>query len=157
MQKITPFLWFDDNAKEAMDFYTSIFENSRVIHITRYGNAGPGPDGTVIVAHFSLGGQEFIALNGGPQFTFSPAISFVVDCETQDEVDGFWEKLSAGGRQNDCGWLQDKFGVSWQIVPGFLRQMLGDTDPVRAQRVMKAMLQMKKIDLRRLQQAYDGA
>lgn len=157
MQKITPFLWFDDKAEDAMNFYCSIFKNSHVIRIARYGDAGPGPKGTVMTANFSLDGQEFVALNGGPQFTFSPAISFVVNCETQKEVDEFWERLSEGGQQIQCGWLQDKFGVSWQIVPIILGELLSDPDEIRAQRVMKAMLQMTKIDIGLLRQAYDNA
>src|SRR5438105_5838982 len=120
MQKITPFLWFDNNAEEAANFYTSIFKNSKILSISRYGEAGPGPKGSVMSATFELEGQKFMALNGGPQFTFSPAISFFVNCETQPEVDELWEKLSAGGKKNRCGWLQDKFGVSWQIVPSIL-------------------------------------
>ena len=136
-----------------MNFYVSIFKNSKVVSITRYGEAGPGPKGSVMTAAFQLDGQEFVALNGGPQFTFSPAISFVVNCETQQEVDGFWEKLSAGGQTQQCGWLQDKYGVSWQIVPTALIRLLQDPDAQKAQRVMKAMLQMNKIDIARLQQA----
>jgi predicted 3-demethylubiquinone-9 3-methyltransferase (glyoxalase superfamily) len=155
MQKITPFLWFDDKAEEAMRFYVSIFKNSKVGSVTRYGDAGPGPKGTVMVATFQLDGQEFIALNGGPQFTFSPAVSFVVNCTTQEEVDGYWEKLSEGGAKNQCGWLQDKYGLSWQIVPTVLGELLQDKDAAKAQRVMKAMLQMTKIDIALLKQAYE--
>jgi predicted 3-demethylubiquinone-9 3-methyltransferase (glyoxalase superfamily) len=155
MQKITPFLWFDDKAEEAMNFYVSIFKNSKVGSITRYGEAGPGPKGAVMSATFQLDGQEFFALNGGPLFKFTPAISFFVNCETQEEVDELWEKLSAGGRKDRCGWLQDKYGLSWQIIPSVLGKMLGDRDAEKAGRVMKAMLQMDKIDIRRLQQAYD--
>jgi predicted 3-demethylubiquinone-9 3-methyltransferase (glyoxalase superfamily) len=155
MQKITPFLWFDGRAEEAMHFYVSIFKNSKAGSITLYGNAGPGPKGTVMVATFQLDGQEFIALNGGPQFTFSPAISFVVNCEAQEEVDAFWEKLSEGGEKLQCGWLRDKYGVSWQIVPTVLGEMMQDKDAERSQRVMKAMLQMNKIDIGRLKQAYE--
>ncbi|MCI0431723.1 MAG: VOC family protein, partial [Rhodospirillales bacterium] len=147
MQKITPFLWFDNNAEEAIDFYLSIFKNSRIVNMTRYGEAGPGPKGTVMTATFQLDGQEFVALNGGPQFTFSPAISFVVRCETQQEIDELWEKLSAGGEKNKCGWLRDKYGLSWQIVPPVLIEMLSDKDPGKSQRVMKAMLQMDKLDI----------
>lgn len=154
MQKITPFLWFDDNAEEAMHFYLSIFKNSHAIRISRYMEGAPGPKGAVMTAEFSIDGQEFIALNGGPSFKITPAISFVVNCDTQEEVDDYWEKLSAGGAQIECGWLQDKFGVSWQIVPRILGEMLCDPDVIRAQRVMKAMLQMKKIDIALLQQAY---
>ncbi|HXL85088.1 MAG TPA: VOC family protein [Casimicrobiaceae bacterium] len=154
MQKITPFLWFDGKAEEAMRFYVSIFKNSKVGAITRYGDAGPGPKGTVMVVTFQLDGQEFIALNGGPQFTFSPAISFVVNCETQEEVDAFWEKLSEGGEKLQCGWLRDKYGLSWQIVPTVLGEMMQDKDAEKSQRVMKAMLQMNKLDIERLKQAY---
>ena len=154
MQKITPFLWFDGKAEEAMRFYVSIFKNSKVGSITRYGDAGPGPKGTVMVVTFQLDGQEFIALNGGPQFTFSPAISLVVNCDTQGEVDAFWEKLSGGGEKLQCGWLKDKYGLSWQIVPTVLGEMMQDKDEEKSQRVMKAMLQMNKIDIARLKQAY---
>jgi predicted 3-demethylubiquinone-9 3-methyltransferase (glyoxalase superfamily) len=154
MQKITPFLWFDGKAEEAMRFYVSIFKNSKIGAITRYGDAGPGPKGTVMVATFQLEGQEFIALNGGPQFTFSPAISFVVNCETQEEVDAFWEKLAEGGEKLQCGWLRDKYGLSWQIVPTVLGEMMQDKDVEKSQRVMKAMLQMTKLDIKRLKQAY---
>jgi predicted 3-demethylubiquinone-9 3-methyltransferase (glyoxalase superfamily) len=154
MQKIVPFLWFDGKAEEAMNFYASIFKNSKIGDVTRYGKAGPGPEGTVMSATFELEGQKFYALNGGPQFTFTPAISFFVNCETQQEVDELWEKLSAGGREQPCGWLQDKFGLSWQIIPTILGKLLGDKDPAKAQRVMQAMLQMKKIDIARLKQAY---
>jgi predicted 3-demethylubiquinone-9 3-methyltransferase (glyoxalase superfamily) len=154
MQKITPFLWFDGKAEEAMRFYVSIFNNSKVGAVTRYGDAGPGPKGTVMVVTFQLDGQEFIALNGGPQFTFSPAISFVVNCETQEEVDAFWEKLSEGGEKLQCGWLRDKYGLSWQIVPTVLGEMMQDKDAEKSQRVMKAMLQMTKLDIKRLKQAY---
>ena len=156
-QKITPFLWFDGKAEEAMNFYVSIFKNSKVVQLTRYGDAGPGSKGTVMSAIFQLEGQEFYALNGGPQFKFSPAISLFVNCETQQEVDELWEKLSAGGKRNRCGWLDDKFGVTWQIIPTTLGRLLQDKDAVRANRVMKAMMQMDKIDIARLQQAYDGA
>jgi len=156
-QKITPFLWFDGKAEEAMNFYVSIFKNSKVVQLTRYGDAGPGPKGTVMSAIFQLEGQEFYALNGGPQFKFSPAISLFVNCETQQEVDELWEKLSAGGKTNRCGWLDDKFGLTWQIIPTTLGKLLQDKDAARANRVMKAMMQMDKIDIARLQQAYDGA
>ena len=154
MQKITPFLWFDDKAEEAMNFYISIFKNSHALTITRYGECGPGPKGTVMTAHFSLDGQEFIALNGGPEFNFTPAISFVVNCDTQAEVDELWTKLSAGGKEVQCGWLQDKYGVSWQIVPRILGELLSDPDEAKAQRVMQAMLQMIKIDIEGLRRAY---
>lgn len=156
MQKITPFLWFDNNAEEAMDFYTSVFRNSKVLRVSRYGEAGPGPNGTVMVGEFELEGQEFVALNGGPRFKFTEAISFVVNCETQEEVDEFWEKLSEGGEKSRCGWLKDKFGLSWQIVPVVLTELLQDKDPVKSKRVMEAMLQMDKIDIRTLKRAYEG-
>jgi predicted 3-demethylubiquinone-9 3-methyltransferase (glyoxalase superfamily) len=153
MQKITPFLWYDGNAEEAANFYISIFKNSKMGKISRYGEAGPGPKGSAMSVTFQIEGQEFFALNGGPQFKFTPAISFFVNCETQQEVDDLWEKLSAGGRTDRCGWLQDKFGVSWQIIPTVLGQLLGDKDPQRAKRAMQAMLQMTKIDIKKLQQA----
>lgn len=156
MQKITPFLWYDGQAEEAVNFYVSIFKNSKVISFARYGDAGPGPKGSVMTAAFQLEGQDFVALNGGPQYKFTPAISFVVSCETQAEVDELWEKLSAGGRKDRCAWLTDKFGVSWQIVPTILSKLLQDKDPEKAKRVMQAMLQMDKIDIARLRQAYDG-
>lgn len=155
MQKITPFLWFVDKAEEAMNFYVSIFKNSKAVSVTRYGDEGPGPKGTVMTAQFRLDGQEFIALNGGLQFTFSPAISFVVNCETQKEVDDFWEKLSEGGETQRCGWLKDKYGLSWQVVPMVLGEMLQDKDAEKSKRVMKAMLQMDKIDIGGLKQAYE--
>ena len=156
MQKITPFLWFDGNAEEAANFYISIFKNSKMGKISRYGDAGPGPKGSVMSVTFQIEGQEFFALNGGPQFKFTPAISFFVNCETQQEVDDLWAKLSAGGRTDRCGWLQDKFGLSWQIIPTVLGKLLGDKDPQRAKRAMQAMLQMTKIDGKALQQAADG-
>jgi predicted 3-demethylubiquinone-9 3-methyltransferase (glyoxalase superfamily) len=156
VQKITPFLWFDGNAEEAVNFYISIFKNSKMGKISRYGDAGPGPKGSVMSLTFQIEGQEFFALNGGPQFKFTPAISFFVNCETQQEVDDLWEKLSAGGRTDRCGWLQDKFGLSWQIIPTVLGQLLGDKDPQRAKRAMQAMLQMTKIDGKALQQAAEG-
>src|SRR5216110_1752309 len=155
MQKITAFLWFNGQAEEAMHFYVSIFKNSKVISVSRYGDAGPGPKGTVMSATFQLEGQTFYALNGGPQFTFTPAISLFVNCETQQEVDQLWEKLSAGGSKDQCGWLKDKFGVSWQIVPTVLGKLLADKDPKKANRVMQAMMQMKKLDIKGLQQAAD--
>ena len=155
MQKITPFLWFDGKAEEAMNFYTSIFENSKIKSVTRYGEAGPGPKGTVMTGTFQLEGQDFMALNGGPHFTFSPAISFFVNCQTQQEVDELWEKLSEGGEKGRCGWLKDKYGLSWQIVPSALGEMLQDENAEKAKRVMKAMLQMDKIDIKTLRQAYE--
>ena len=157
MQKITPFLWFNDNAEEAMNFYISTFKNSKVVSVTRYGEAGPGPKGTVMTAKFELDGQEFVALNGGPQFTFSEAISFVVNCKTQQEVDELWEKLSAGGNKSRCGWLKDKYGLSWQVVPTVLPEMLQDKDAAKSKKVMEAMLQMDKIDIETLQRAYRAA
>ena len=155
MQKITTFLWFNGQAEEAMHFYVSIFKNSKVLSVTRYGEAGPGPKGSVMSATFQLEGQTFYALNGGPQYSFTPAISLFVNCEAQAEVDELWEKLLQGGRPSRCGWLQDKYGLSWQIIPTALGKMLGDKDPKKANRVMQAMLQMDKIDIKRLQQAYD--
>lgn len=156
MQKITPFLWCDDKAEEAANFYVSIFKNSRVLRVTRYGEAGPGPKGTVMVVEFQIEGQEFLALNGGPLFKFTEAISFVVNCETQEEVDYFWQKLSEGGAESQCGWLKDKYGLSWQVVPTILTELMQDKDASKSQRVMKAMLQMKKIDIKTLKQAYEG-
>jgi len=155
MQKITPFLWFDGKAEEAMKFYVSIFKNSKAWRIRRYGEAEPGPKGAVMSATFQLDGQEFMALNGGPQFTFSPAISFFVNCETQEEVDELWEKLSAGGEKQRCGWLKDKYGLSWQIIPTALGEMLNDPDAAKSARVMQAMLQMDKIDIEGLRRAYE--
>ena len=154
MQKITPFLWFNDQAEEAVQFYTSIFKNSKIGTISRYGDVGPGQKGKVMSATFQLGGQEFMALNGGPEFTFSPAISFFVNCETQEEVDLFWEKLSEGGEKQKCGWLKDKFGVSWQIVPTTLGKLLNDKNVQKSQKVMQAMLQMDKLDIKGLELAY---
>ena len=156
MQKITPFLWFDGHAEEAMNFYVSIFKNSKVLKVTRYGEAGPGPKGTVMSATFQLEGQNFYALNGGPQFSFTPAISFFVNCQSQQEVDELWEKLSEGGQKERCGWLKDKYGLSWQIIPSALGEMLGDKDPVKASRVMQAMLQMNKIDIKGLSRHTTG-
>jgi len=155
MQKITPFLWFDGNAEEAMNFYVLIFKNSKIVNVRRYGDAGPGPKGTVMTGTFQIAGQEFFALNGGPVYKFSPAISFFVDCKTQEEVDTLYDKLSAGGEKEPCGWLRDKYGVSWQIIPSALGKMLGDKDPKKANKVMQAMLQMKKIDIKKLEQAYE--
>jgi len=155
VHKITPFLWFDDKAEEAMNFYVSIFKNSKVGSVTRYGDAGPGPKGMVMSATFQLDGQDFFALNGGPLFKFTEAISFFVNCDTQEEVDELWEKLMAGGGSPQrCGWLKDKYGLSWQIIPKALGEMLGDKDPQKSQRVMQAMLQMNKIDIQRLKEAY---
>jgi predicted 3-demethylubiquinone-9 3-methyltransferase (glyoxalase superfamily) len=153
MQKIVTFLWFNDQAEEAVNFYTSIFKNSRIGKISRYGEAGPGPKGSVMSATFQLEGQEFFALNGGPHFKFTPAISLFVNCETQQEVDDLWAKLSAGGREDRCGWLTDKYGLSWQIIPKVLGELLGHSDPQIAQRAMNAMLQMSKIDIQKLKDA----
>ncbi|RPH61337.1 MAG: VOC family protein [Chloroflexi bacterium] len=149
MKKITPFLWFDDNAEEAMNFYVSIFKNSKILSVS------PGPNGRAFTVTADLDGQEITALNGGPQFKFTEAISFFVNCETQQEVDELWEKLSAGGEEVQCGWLRDKYGLSWQIVPTALGELLGDPDPVKAQRVMQAMLKMKKLEIAGLRQAYE--
>lgn len=154
MQKITPFLWFDNNAEEAMNFYTSVFKDSKIVSVRRYPDSGPGPCG-VLGGSFQIHGQEFIVLNGGPQFKFTEAISLFVNCETQEEVDYLWEKLSESGKESKCGWLKDKFGLSWQIVPTALGQMLGDKDAAKAGRVLQAMLQMSKIDIKTLQQAYN--
>lgn len=154
MQKITPFLWFNNNAEEAMNFYTSIFKNSKIKGVSRYGDAGPGPKGTVMVGSFELEGQEFTVLNGGPQFNFTEAISFKVDCETQEEVDNLWEKLSEGGVKSRCGWLKDKFNLSWQIIPAALGRLMQDKDPVKSRRVMEAMMKMDKIDIQLLEDAY---
>jgi predicted 3-demethylubiquinone-9 3-methyltransferase (glyoxalase superfamily) len=156
MQKLTPFLWFDSNAEEAANFYTSIFKNSEILNIARYGDAGPGPKGSAMTVTFQLEGQQFIALNGGSLYTFSPAISFFVNCETQAEVDELWNKLSAGGKEVQCGWLQDKFGLSWQVIPKQLMELMSDKDQAKSQRVFKAMLQMKTIDIEGLQRAYRG-
>jgi len=157
MPTITPFLWFDTQAEDAAKFYVSIFKNSKILTTTRYGDAGPGPKGSVMTVRFQLDGQEFIALNGGPHFKFTEAVSFSVDCTTQPEVDEFWEKLSAGGEEGPCGWLKDKYGLSWQINPTVLGEMLHDPDPQKAKRVMQAMLQMKKIDIQGLRRAYEQA
>jgi predicted 3-demethylubiquinone-9 3-methyltransferase (glyoxalase superfamily) len=156
MQKIVPFLWFDGKAEEAANFYVSIFKNSKMGAVTRYGEAGPGPKGSVMIASFQIEGQEFTALNGGPQYAFTPAISFYVSCETQAEVDEFWEKLSAGGKEIQCGWLTDKYCVSWQIIPRTLMELMQDKDPVKSQRVFKAIMQMTKIDIEGLKRAYRG-
>jgi predicted 3-demethylubiquinone-9 3-methyltransferase (glyoxalase superfamily) len=159
MQKLTPCLWFDDKAEEAVNFYVSIFKNSKVGRIARYGEAGAEvsgrPKGTVMTVEFQLEGQEFLALNGGPIFKFTEAISFIVSCETQQEIDEMWEKLSKGGEKGQCGWLKDKYGLSWQIVPPVLSEMLQDKDVQKTERVMKAMLQMKKLDIKTLKQAYE--
>lgn len=153
MQAITPCLWFDTQAEESAAFYTSIFKNSRILQVARYGEAGPGPAGSVMTVSFELDGQEFVALNGGPQFTFNEAISFQVSCDTQDQVDQFWSRLSEGGEEGPCGWLKDRYGVSWQIVPTRLTELLSDPDPETSQRVMRAMLDMRKIEIATLEQA----
>ena len=156
MQKITPFLWFDNNAEEAMNFYVSIFKNSKVLTVSRYGEAGPGPAGTVMTAEFEIEGQEFVLLNGGPRFQFTEAISFVVNCETQEEVDYFWERLSEGGKKSRCGWLKDKFGLWWQVVPVILAELMSDKDPEKSKRVMQSMLTMDKIEIEPLKRAHAG-
>lgn len=153
MRKITPCLWFDTDGEEAAGFYVSLFKNSKIRAITRYGEAGPGAEGTVMTVSFELDGQEFVALNGGPEFTFNEAVSFQVSCRTQDEVDTFWEALSEGGQTGPCGWLKDRFGVSWQVVPAVLPELLSDPDPVRSQNVMRAMLRMNRLDIETLQRA----
>jgi predicted 3-demethylubiquinone-9 3-methyltransferase (glyoxalase superfamily) len=161
MQKISPFLWFDSNAEEAINLYVSIFKNSKIVNVSRYGEEGAKvsgrPKGSVMTATIELNGQTFMVLNGGPMFRFTEAISFFVNCETQEEVDFFWEKLSDGGSESQCGWLKDKFGVSWQIVPSALGKLLGDKDPAKSEKVMQAMLQMKKIVIADLQRAYESA
>lgn len=156
MPKITPFLWFDHQAEDAARFYCSIFPNSRVVTVARYGDAGPGPKGSVMTVQFELDGQSFIALNGGPQFTFTEAVSFSVDCKTQEEVDRYWQKLSDGGAEGPCGWLKDKYGLSWQVNPSRLGELLSDPDRAKANRVMQAMLTMKKIDIAALERAAKG-
>jgi predicted 3-demethylubiquinone-9 3-methyltransferase (glyoxalase superfamily) len=154
MQRITPYLWFDNQAEEAARYYTSIFKDSRITGTTRYGAAGPGPEGSVMTVTFQLEGQDFVALNGGPQFKFTEAVSFLVDCVSQEEVDELWEKLAAGGQEGPCGWLKDRFGLSWQIVPRILLELLNDPDPAKARSVMEAMLKMGKIDIAGLKEAY---
>ncbi len=157
MSKITPFLWFDNQAEEAMNFYVSLFDNSKIVNVSRYGEGAPVPAGTVMSASFELDGQTVMALNGGPMYQLTEAFSFFVSCETQEEVDHFWNNLTAnGGEEGQCGWLKDKFGLSWQIVPSALGQMLGDPDPDKSRRTMEAMLKMKKIDVPTLRQAYNG-
>jgi predicted 3-demethylubiquinone-9 3-methyltransferase (glyoxalase superfamily) len=156
MKKIIPFLWFDDKAEEAAKFYVSIFKNSRIGTVTRYGESGPGPKGKAMSVIFQLDGEEFYALNGGPVFKFTEAISLFINCETQEEVDELWEKLSEGGAKSQCGWLKDKYGLSWQVIPTALGKYLGDKDPDKSKRVMQAMLQMTKIDIMKLKQAYEG-
>jgi len=157
MQKITPFLWFDTNAEEAVQFYMSVFPGSRIVHTGRYGDAGPGPKGSVMVIEFELAGQRFMALNGGPQFKFTEAISLVVNVESQEELDAMWSKLLQGGQPVECGWLKDKFGLSWQIVPAVIGELLSDRDPVRSNRVMQAVMKMVKLDIAEMKRAYDGS
>ncbi|MEW6442589.1 MAG: VOC family protein [bacterium] len=158
MQKITPFLWFDDQAEEAARFYVSVFRNSRIVKVARYGEAGAKASGrakgSVMTVAFELEGQPFVALNGGPIFTFSPAISFAVSCDTQKDIDDLWKKLSDGGEEGECGWLKDKYGVSWQVVPTFIGEMMSDADPEKSERVTQALLQMKKLDIEGLKRAY---
>ena len=156
MQKITTFLWFDNNAEEAINFYMSLFKNAKILSATRNGEGGPGPKGSLLTATFQLEGQQFMALNGGPHFKFTEAISLFVSCETQQEVDTLWEQLSAGGAKSQCGWLKDKYGLSWQIIPTALGKLMNDPDPIKARRVMMAMLKMSKINVAELQKAYDG-
>jgi len=155
MQKITPCMWFDDQAEEAVNFYISIFRDSKILNVTRYGDAGPGPKGEVMYIMFQIEGQEFMALNGGPHFSFTPAISFFVNCETQEEVDELWEKLVDGGEEEQCGWLKDKYGVSWQIIPSGLVEMLYGEENEKSRRAMEAMLQMQKIDIEEIRKAYE--
>ncbi|HTN74742.1 MAG TPA: VOC family protein [Pirellulaceae bacterium] len=153
MPKISPFLWFNDQAEEASEFYTAIFPNSKILHISHYAEGGPAPAGSVMTVAFELDGQAFTALNGGPHFKFSEAISFVVSCDTQAEIDSYWDQLSAGGQQVQCGWLKDKYGLSWQIVPALLGQLMSSPDPKQGQRVMQALMQMTKLDIAKLKQA----
>lgn len=157
MQKISPYLWFENQAEEAVNFYVSLFDDARVTNEQRYPEGAPGPTGEIMVMGFELFGQSFVALNGGPQYSFTPAISFLVDCEDQAEVDLYWKALTDGGNEEPCGWLTDRFGVSWQIIPRRLMELLSDPDPGRSQRAMQAMLQMKKIDIQALEDAADGA
>jgi len=156
MQKITPYLWFDTQAEEAANFYVSLFKNSRILDVVRYDDSAPGQAGKVMIVNFQLNGQDFVALNGGPHFKFTEAISLFVNCEGQEEVDRLWEALSAGGEVQQCGWLKDKYGLSWQIIPSTLMELMGDPDPVKSMRVREAMLQMVKIDIAALKKAYEG-
>lgn len=156
MPKVTPFLWYDSQAEEAANFYTSIFPNSKVLEISRYSDVGPGPSGSVMTVRFMLDGEEFLALNGGPHFTFNESISFVISCSSQDEVDHFWERLTEGGEESQCGWLKDRYGLSWQVVPDRLPQALQDPDPERARRAMQAMLSMRKLDIGAIERAARG-
>lgn len=155
LQKITPFLWFNNNAEEAVNYYVSIFNNSKIKGMSYYGDAGPGPKGTVMTVDFQLAGQAFVALNGGPEYTFTPAISFAVNCETQQEIDELWEKLTEGGEEVACGWLADRYGLAWQIVPSVIGELMQDKDPEKVQRVMQALFQMKKINIKTLLEAYE--
>ena len=157
MNKLTPWLWFDTEGEEAAEFYTSVFPNSRIVEVTRYGSAGPRPEGTAMTVSFELEGQPFVALNGGPDFKFNEAVSFMVSCEDQEEVDTYWSKLSAGGEEGPCGWLKDRFGLSWQIIPTALPRLLGDPDAAKSQRVMQAMMKMKKIEVDELERAAAAA
>jgi predicted 3-demethylubiquinone-9 3-methyltransferase (glyoxalase superfamily) len=154
--KITPNLWFDTEAEEAAGFYTSVFDNSRIVNVTRYTDAGPRPTGTVMTVEFELDGQRFVGINGGPEFTFDEAVSFQIDCETQDEVDYYWQRLSEGGKEGPCGWLSDRYGLSWQVVPTGMEELFADPDPARAQRAMQAMLGMRKLDIAALRRAAEG-
>jgi predicted 3-demethylubiquinone-9 3-methyltransferase (glyoxalase superfamily) len=156
MQKITPCLWFDNNAEEAVQFYASIFKDSKTLATARYGDTGPGPKGSVLTIKFALNGQEFLALNGGPIFKFTEAVSLIVNCENQQEIDHYWEKLSAGGKKVQCGWLKDKYGLSWQVVPTILSELVSDKDPEKSNRVMQAVMKMIKLDIEGLKQAYEG-
>jgi predicted 3-demethylubiquinone-9 3-methyltransferase (glyoxalase superfamily) len=156
-QKITPSLWFDTEAKDAADFYCSVFKNSRIVNVSRYGDAGPRPAGTVMTVEWELDGQRFVGINGGPQFKFDEAVSFQISCEDQEEVDYYWEQLTDGGEESQCGWLKDRFGLSWQVIPQGMGAVLGDPDPERSQRAMKAMLGMRKLDIDELRRAADGA
>ena len=156
MEKIIPFLWYNDQAEEAAKFYTSVFKNSKLGTVTRYGSEGPGPSGQVMTAVFELNGQEFIALNGGPQFKFTEAVSFVVNCETQEEIDYYWDRLSEGGKKSRCGWLKDKFGLSWQVVPAIIGKLFSDSDAEKSKRVMRAMMQMDKLDIAVLKNAQEA-
>ncbi len=156
-QKITPNLWFDTEAEDAATFYTSVFENSRIVNVTHYTEAGPRPAGMVMTVEFELDGQRFVGINGGPQFTFDEAVSFQIDCETQDEIDYYWERLSEGGEEGPCGWLKDRYGLSWQVIPAKFLELVSDPDPAKSQAVLRAMLGMKKLVVSELQEAYDSA
>jgi len=157
MQKITPFLWFDTQAEEAANFYVSLFPNSRIVNVSHYTEAGPREAGMVMTVEFELDGQRFVGINGGPEFTFDEAVSFQIDCETQDEVDSYWERLTDGGEESQCGWLKDRYGLSWQVTPAGIEELFADPDPARAERAMQAMLGMRKLDLAAMRAAADGA